>query len=71
MDNMTKFQFILRMSQRELKSYLETALQEMGYPIVSKRGYLYAEGEIPVLLVAHLDTVHTSSQRLCVVTEVS
>lgn len=46
------------MSQRELKSYLETALQEMGYPTVSKRGYLYAEGEIPVLLVAHLDTVH-------------
>lgn len=69
MDNLTSFQYILRMSQRELKNYLENALQEMGYPTVSKRGYLYAEGEIPVLLVAHLDTVHKAKPDIICISE--
>lgn len=49
---------ILQMSQSTLKSYLELHLQDMGYATVNKKGFLYAEGNIPVLLVAHLDTVH-------------
>ena len=69
MDNLTSFQYILRMSQRELKNYLENTLQEMGYPTVSKRGYLYAEGESPVLLVAHLDTVHKAKPDIICISE--
>ena len=46
------------MDQTTLKAYLELQLQSRGYPTVNKKGFLYAEGQIPVLLVAHLDTVH-------------
>ena len=50
---------ILQMSQEELKSHLEGVLQEKGYHTQNRKGYLYAPGKVPVLLVAHLDTVHT------------
>lgn len=49
---------IVQMTQRELKKVLVSELTARGYQPVSKKGYLYAEGEIPALLVAHLDTVH-------------
>lgn len=44
--------------QQELKEYLDIVLRDMRYDVVNRKGFLYAEGEIPVLLVAHLDTVH-------------
>lgn len=56
--NGMRFETIVRMSQRELKQALASELSERGYSPVSKKGYLYAEGELPVLLVAHMDTVH-------------
>lgn len=46
------------MSQAELKSHLDGVLQENGYHTVNRKGFLYAPGAVPVLLVAHLDTVH-------------
>lgn len=49
---------IVQMNQRELKKSLVSELTNRGYHPVSKKGFLYAEGELPVLLVAHLDTVH-------------
>ncbi|MFR7719053.1 MAG: M28 family peptidase [Lachnospiraceae bacterium] len=49
---------ILRMTQKQLKSYLDSVLQESGYRTVNRKGFLYAPGDVPVLLVAHLDTVH-------------
>lgn len=49
---------IFQMDQATLKSYLELHMQDIGYTTVNKKGFLYAEGDIPVLLVAHLDTVH-------------
>ncbi len=49
---------ILQMSQAELKRHLDRVLQENGYPTVNQKGFLYAPGSVPVLLVAHLDTVH-------------
>ena len=57
--NMPHFESILRMTQQELKEHLVQQLREQGYKPVCKSGFLYAEGTIPVLLVAHLDTVHT------------
>lgn len=56
--NAMRLETIVRMSQRELKQALVSELSERGYSPVSKNGYLYAEGELPVLLVAHMDTVH-------------
>lgn len=55
---MIDFETVLRLSQPELKKALREELSEMGFVPISRKGFLYAPGEIPVLLVAHLDTVH-------------
>lgn len=49
---------ILCHRQNQLKKRLAEALRKEKYKPVSKDGYLYAPGEVPALLVAHLDTVH-------------
>ena len=55
---MSGFIKICRMSQAKLKKYVENLLRANGYIPVVEDGYVYAEGNIPVLLTAHLDTVH-------------
>ena len=55
---MKTFKQILGMSQYELEDYLRKYLASKKYKVQSQYGYLYAKGDIPVLLVAHLDTVH-------------
>jgi len=55
---MMNFEMILKLSQAELKDALTKELRNNGYTVTSKDGFLYAPGSIPVLLVAHLDTVH-------------
>ena len=56
---MKKFEEICMMNQKEVKAYMTEYLKEMKYDnIISKDGYLYAKGTVPVLLVAHMDTVH-------------
>ena len=49
---------ICKMSQEDLKSYLEIQLQNTHKEITVGDGYIYAQGKFPVLLVAHMDTVH-------------
>ena len=58
---MPKFEKIARMREHELLSYLPKVLLSNRYSsddIKLTKTYLYAKGNIPVLLVAHLDTVH-------------
>lgn len=55
---MKSFVDVCRMSQNEVKAYMAVYLASRGYKVVSNDGYLYAEGDVPVLLVAHMDTVH-------------
>ncbi len=55
---MMDFEQVFRLRQADLKKALKEELTELGYEPVVKKGFLYAPGEIPVLLVAHLDTVH-------------
>ena len=57
--SISHFESILKMTQRELKEHLVQQLRAHDYEPVCKSGFLYAEGTFPVLLVAHLDTVHT------------
>lgn len=52
---MKTFKDILVMTQAELKMYLKKFLSSKGYKAVGSDGFLYAKGEIPVLLTAHLD----------------
>ncbi|HIX33920.1 MAG TPA: M28 family peptidase [Candidatus Gemmiger avium] len=54
---------ILRATQPELKTCLHRWLEQNGFTPVSRDGYLYAAGGVPVLLVAHLDTVHREPVR--------
>ena len=54
-----KFKNICQRPQAWLKPYLENILKSYGYTEVhNQKGFLYAKGEIPVLLLAHMDTVH-------------
>lgn len=61
-----EFKEIFQFSQERLKQALETELIENGYAVRKQRGFLYAQGTVPVLLVAHLDTVHrTQPETIC------
>lgn len=53
------FTTICQMSQKKLKQYVEKELRETYSQVYVGDGYVFAQGEFPVLLVAHLDTVHT------------
>ena len=55
---MKTFVEICKMKQTTVKEYAETELKNNGYKVVNEDGFLYAKGTYPVLLVAHMDTVH-------------
>lgn len=57
---MKSFAQICKLNQFELKTYLLNHLKENNYSPINDDGFLYAKGTVPVLLVAHLDTVHTN-----------
>lgn len=58
MINLDTFKKILRCTQPELKETVQQFLTTKGFKPVVGDGFVYAKGEIPILLVAHLDTVH-------------
>lgn len=49
---------IVTKTQEKLKAFLTAELSERGYNPLSEDGFIYAEGELPVMLTAHMDTVH-------------
>ena len=56
-----KFQKMLRMTQEQLLNFAYNSLLSRNYnkgEILKTEDYIYAEGDIPVLLVAHCDIVH-------------
>lgn len=55
---MKTFEDICRMTQPEVKAYMKSYLISQKYNVVDENGFLYAKGTVPVLLVAHMDTVH-------------
>lgn len=61
-----EFEKICRMSQKELKKYVKQNLQKAYDSVVCQDGFVYAEGHFPVLLVAHLDTVHRELPKLMI-----
>ena len=58
MRNKRLFEKIVRKTQSELKDWLNQQLIASGYQTINKDGFLYAAGSIPVMLIAHMDTVH-------------
>ena len=55
---MKTFEDICRMTQPEVKAYMKSYLSSAHYHVIDEPGFLYAKGKVPVLLVAHMDTVH-------------
>lgn len=55
---MKTFEDICRMSQNKVKKYMKDYLTSKQYEVIDEDGFLYAKGTVPVLLVAHMDTVH-------------
>lgn len=55
---MRKFVDICKMTQKEVKAYMAEYLTSNKYKVENEDGFLYAKGDVPVLLVAHMDTVH-------------
>ena len=55
---MKGFTDICRMTQPEVKEYMKKYLKSKFYDVICEDGFLYAKGDVPVLLVAHMDTVH-------------
>lgn len=53
-----KFEKICTKSQPDLKEYLKARFTQMGKKITEGNGYLFIDGTLPVLLTAHMDTVH-------------
>lgn len=53
-----KIDTIIRKDQAELKKFTASQLKKCGYNPVVRDGFIYAKGTHPILLVAHLDTVH-------------
>jgi hypothetical protein len=52
---------ILKMTQKDLMLKLPKYLIEKGYEptrLTVTKDYIYAQGNVPIMLVAHLDTVH-------------
>lgn len=52
------FKNILKLEQTELKKFLYELLKEKGYKPQFRQGYVFAKGDIPIMLVSHMDTVH-------------
>lgn len=53
-----KLEKIYLMNQYKLKSFLKDELKDKE--IIDEDGFLFAKGTLPILLVAHMDTVHKS-----------
>ena len=54
----TMLERICRKSQKDLKKYVANALLKTHPHVYVEDGFVFAPGDFPVLLVAHLDTVH-------------
>ena len=53
-----EFEKICKLKQMDLKLYVFSKLIEFGYDVISEDGFVYAKGTEPVMLLAHMDTVH-------------
>ena len=63
MKEIKKFGNICTKTQVELKRYLYAVLKNNGYDPICEDGFLYAKGEMPYLVTAHMDTVHKKQCR--------
>lgn len=58
---MKAFKKICKMNQETLKVWLMKVLKMKYKNIINGDGFLYARGNVPILLTAHMDTVHAET----------
>ena len=56
--------YMLKLTQIELKQYLDSYLKDNNMQVVNDDGFLYAIGDMPIMLVAHIDTVFDPPKNL-------
>lgn len=56
--NFPDFIKLCKLGQYSLRNMLIEKLTDAGYKVKYGDGYVYAKGNIPILLTAHMDTVH-------------
>lgn len=66
---MKKFEEFCYMTQQAVKEYMAKYLTSKKYEVINEDGFLYAKGDVPVLLVAHMDTVHKEQCKSIVVAD--
>ncbi len=54
--NLRQLVEIIRLQQSDLKRTISENLEKKGMQVKEDIGYVYAQGDLPILLVAHLDT---------------
>ena len=65
-----EFEKLCRMTQKTLKKHLVKELQKLGKKeVISDKGYIYSKGTFPVLICAHMDTVHENTPKIITYTE--
>ncbi len=64
--NRDQFKAICKKTQPELMTYLVGKLRKRYDNIKLSKDFLYAQGDIPICLVAHLDTVHKQTPQVFV-----
>lgn len=68
-EKMNEFIDICKKSQMTLKLFLKKRLSDYYDNVVSENGFLYAKGDVPILLTAHMDTVHKENVQKVVVND--
>lgn len=53
-----EFENICKMRQSTLKKHMRKQLESMYDEVICADGFIFAKGTVPILLVAHMDTVH-------------
>lgn len=56
--NVKYFKHLCGLSQKSLKATVANTLKNKYKNVFVEDGFVFAQGEVPILLVAHLDTVH-------------
>ena len=56
--NFAGFKILAQATQENLKRYLLKQLKKLYKDVEEGDRYIFCKGEVPILLVAHLDTVH-------------
>lgn len=69
MKTYTNFINLCKMSQERLKDHVAIQLANIYPEVISEDGFVFARGTFPVLLVAHLDTVHKALPQAIVYNE--